>query len=126
MRSDAPSALARFGYSVAVDGQALLVGAPTDDPGGLVDTGRATVFTGFLYGPLRISSITQTGNVFSVTFPSQPAWSYELEGSLNLTGGAWLGIPGLSGLPGETDGTTTITHTNVFGGTAYRIQRSEP
>ena len=126
VRSDAPAALARFGYSVAVDGQALLVGAPTDDPGGLVDTGRATVFTGFLYGPPRISSFTQTGNVFSVTFPSQPAWNYELEGSLNLTGGAWLGIPGLSGLPGETDGTTTITHTNVLGGTAYRIQRSEP
>lgn len=126
VRQVTPASLDRFGFDVAVDGQTLLVGVPEDDPNGVTNAGRAVVFTGVLYGAPRIEAMTQTGNVFRLTFPTQPAWSYKVEAALDFVNGPWLAIPGLTGLPGETDGSTTVAHTNIFNGSAYRILRGEP
>lgn len=62
----------------------------------------------------------------AVTFASQPAWQYDLEATLDLVDGPWFQLPNFLNLTGATEGATTVLHTNVFIGTAYRVRRKEP
>ena len=126
VRQAAPAALDRFGYDVAVSGQTLLVGVPEDDPNGVTNAGRAVVFSGFLHGPPRIMALEKAGGSTTLSFPAQPAWRYSVEGTLGLSGGSWLPVPGQTDLPGPPDGELTLTHTNVFGQMAYRVVREAP
>ncbi|MBP7830923.1 MAG: hypothetical protein KA248_13510 [Kiritimatiellae bacterium] len=126
VRQTAPAALDRFGYDVAVGGQTLLVGVPQDDPNGVTNAGRAVVFSGFLHGPPRIRALAKAGGATTLSFPAQPAWRYSVEGTLDLSGGSWLPIPGQTDLPGPPEGELTLTHTNVFGQAVYRVVREAP
>lgn len=116
----------QFGYDIAVDGQSLIAGVPLDDPNSVTNSGRAAVFSGFVYGAPRIEEMTRTGNVLDLTFPTQPAWLYSVEAAFDLVNGPWITIPALTGLAGKTDGLTSVHHTNLFGGAIYRVMRDSP
>ena len=85
-----------FGYSVAIEGTRIVVGAWREDPNGLIDAGSAYVFDYPPGGPLWVETTKLIASDATSGTYDEFGFSVALSGNSALVGATWKTTPGLS------------------------------